>query len=42
MHVLGLPCKVKKSIRIVHFSRLLKLLDPFTTSSKKSNKDDDY
>jgi hypothetical protein len=25
---LGLPCKVKKSIRIVCFSQLMRLLDP--------------
>ena len=35
--VLGLPCKVGNPIRIVRFSRILRLLDPFATQSNKSN-----
>ena len=35
--VLGLPCKVGNSIRIVRLSRILRLLDPFATQSSKSN-----
>ena len=35
--VLGLPCKVGNPIRIVCFSQILRLLDPFATQSNKSN-----
>ena len=35
--VLDLPCKVGNPIRIVLFSRILRLLDPFATQSNKSN-----
>ena len=34
---LGLPCKVRNSIRIVRLSQILRLLDPFATQSNKSN-----
>jgi hypothetical protein len=37
---LGPPCKVKKSVRTVCFSQLMRLLDHCAASSKKWNHDE--